>query len=304
MTVDQIETGAGIRLAYESFGPADGPLVLLIAGLGVQLYFWPESLCRALAGAGLRVVRFDNRDVGCSCRFDDARRFRDLFAAVQRGEAVELAYTLDDLAADAAGLLEALGADSAHVVGASMGGAVAQLLAIHYPRRVRSLTSVMSSSGEDGYGQPCPGAMAALLAPAVRTRDEVIAQQVGLRGLLAAGAFDEAAARADAARAYDRGHYPPGVGRHLLAALAAPSRAASLRGLRVPALVIHGDADPLVDISGGRRVAALVPGAELLVLSGTGHDLAERDCPAIAAAIVRLVRRAAADRDNQQEQHG
>ena len=301
MTVNQIETRAGIHLAYESFGPADGPLVLLIAGLGVQLYFWPEALCRALAAAGLRVVRFDNRDVGCSSRFDDGRRFRDLLAAVQRGEAVELPYTLDDLAADAAGLLEALGADSAHVVGASMGGAVAQLLAIHYPQQIRSMTSVMSSSGEEGYGQPRPDAMAALLGPAGRTRDEVIAQQVRLRGLLAAGAFDEAVARADAARAYDRGHYPPGVGRHLLAALAAPSRAASLRRLRVPALVIHGDADPLVDISGGRRVAALVPDAELRVLPGTGHDLAERDCPQIAAAIVALVRREAAD---QQEQHG
>jgi len=291
MTMNEAETGAGVRLAYQELGPADGSVVLLIAGLGMQLYFWPDSLCRALAEAGLRVVRFDHRDVGGSVRFEDGRRFRDRFAAIGRGEPVELAYTLDDLAADAVGLLDVLGVASAHVVGASMGGSVAQLLAIGCPRRVRSLTSIMSSSGESGYGQPHPGAMSALLAPPLRSRDEVIAQQVELRRLLAADAFDEAVARADAARAYDRGYYPPGVGRHLLAALSAPSRAAGLRGLRVPALVIHGEADPLVDISGGRRVAALVPGAEFLELSGTGHDLAERDCPAIAAAIVQLARR-------------
>jgi pimeloyl-ACP methyl ester carboxylesterase len=292
MAVDQIEVAPGVRLAYELIGGEDAPTVLLVAGLGVQLYFWPDSLCRALAAAGLRVVRFDNRDVGCSSKFDDGRRFRERLAAALRGETIDLAYTLDDLTADAVGLLDALDVASAHVVGASMGGAIAQLLAIRYPQRIRTLTSIMSSSGEDDYGQPWPGAMAALLASPGRTREEVIDHQVKLRRLLAADAFDEAIARADAVRAYDRGNYPPGVGRHLLAAISAPARAAGLRGVRAPALVIHGDADPLVDISGGRRVAELVPGSQLLVLPGTGHDLAERDSRVIAAAITELVRRA------------
>jgi pimeloyl-ACP methyl ester carboxylesterase len=290
MNTGLADVGRGIRLSYEWCGQEHAPVVLLVAGLGVQLNFWPASLCTALERAGLRVIRFDHRDTGLSTKVEDHRgRFAERFAAASRGEHVDLAYTIGDLADDTAGLLGAIGADSAHVVGASMGGSVAQQLAIGRPDMVRSLTSIMASSGEPGYGQPQPAAMRALLTPLRGTRTEIIDQSVALRRSLAAGHFDEAAARAVAGEAYDRCWYPQGVGRQLLAAVSAPDRSAGLRRLTLPTLIVHGDADPLVDVSGGRRVADLVPGARLLVLPGTGHEVAGRDIAVIVQAILDLI---------------
>jgi pimeloyl-ACP methyl ester carboxylesterase len=284
------DVGRGIRLSYEWFGPDRAPVVLLVAGLGVQLNFWPTSMCAGLARAGLRVVRFDHRDIGLSTKAEDHRGgFRERFAAASRGERVDLAYTIGDLADDVAGLLGAVGADSAHLVGASMGGSVAQQLAIGRPDLVRSLTSIMASSGEPGYGHPQPAAMRALLTPLTGSRAEIIDRSVALRRLLAGEDFDEAAARAAIEESYDRCWYPQGVGRQLLAAISAPDRSAGLRGLTVPTLIVHGDADPLVDVSGGRRVAELVPGARLLVLPGTGHEIAGHDLPTLVSAILDLI---------------
>lgn len=290
MNTELADVGRGIRLSYEWFGPVGAPVVLLTAGLGVQLNFWPTAMCATLARAGLRVVRFDHRDVGLSTKVDDHRSgFRERFAAASRGERVKLAYTVGDLADDVAGLLAAIGADSAHLVGASMGGSVAQQLAIGRPDLVRSLTSIMASSGEPGYGRSQPNAMRALLTPLRGSRAEIIDRSVAMRRLLAGKHFDEPAARAAVAESYDRCWYPQGVGRQLLAAISGPERSAGLRGLTVPTLVVHGDADPLVDISGGRRVAELVPGARLLVLPGTGHEIAGHDVPALVSAILELI---------------
>jgi pimeloyl-ACP methyl ester carboxylesterase len=290
MNTELADVGRGIRLSYEWFGPVGAPVVLLTAGLGVQLNFWPTAMCAALARAGLRVVRFDHRDVGLSTKVDDHRSgFRERFAAASRGERVKLAYTVGDLADDVAGLLAAIGADSAHLVGASMGGSVVQQLAIGRPDLVRSLTSIMASSGEPGYGRAQPNAMRALLTPLRGSRAEIIDRSVAMRRLLAGKHFDEPAARAAVAESYDRCWYPQGVGRQLLAAISAPERSAGLRGLTVPTLVVHGDADPLVDISGGRRVAELVPGARLLVLPGTGHEIAGHDVPTLVSAILDLI---------------
>lgn len=281
----------GIELCYETFGDADDETLLLISGLGLQLNSWPVDVCTPLAQRGFQVVRFDNRDVGLSTKIESASgAFLPTFEAARRGEPVGVPYCLADLADDAVGLLDALGVEAAHVVGASMGGAVAQLMAINHPDRVRSLTSIMSTTGERGVGDAAPEALRRLLRSPGRTREEVIAASVETRRFFGGGErFDERHVRAEIAAAYDRCWYPAGVARQLLAAVSAPNRAEGLRSIGVPTLVVHGDRDPLIAVSGGRRTAELVSGARLLIVDGMGHHLDPGFMPGIVAALEELI---------------
>ena len=283
--------GGGIELAYERFGdPADPPL-LLVMGLGTQMLGWPDDFCEGLAARGLSVVRFDNRDIGLSTHLHDAPA-PDMAAAMM-GDTSAATYTLSDMAGDVAGLLDALGLESAHVVGASMGGMIAQMLAIEHPERVRTLTSIMSTTGDPSVGGPSQAALGVLLAPPARNRAEAIERTVASYRVIGSPGYemDEPALRERAGRSFDRAFDPAGVGRQLLAVLASGDRTPRLRELRLPALVIHGADDPLVNVSGGRATAAAIPGAELVELDGMGHDLPRALWPRITDRIVALVER-------------
>jgi pimeloyl-ACP methyl ester carboxylesterase len=276
----------GIQLEYELVGdPAARPL-LLVQGLGAQLVSIEEGFCAELAARGFVVIRFDNRDVGLSTRLDGAAA--PDFAAVWAGDRSSLTYTLEDMADDATGLLDAVGVPSAHVVGISLGGMIAQLLAIRHPRKVRSLASIMSTTGDRRVGQPSAEGAGALFTPMPAERDRYLEQAVANAKLALTGSafpFDPDAVRRAAARGYDRAHDPAGVGRQLAAALAATDRTEALRSLRVPTLVVHGDADRLVGVSGGEATAAAVPGARLLRIPGLGHELPPGVWATVADAI-------------------
>jgi pimeloyl-ACP methyl ester carboxylesterase len=266
----------GIELEYESIGDPRDPTLLLIMGFSVQMIAWDDELCRLLAERGFRVVRFDNRDVGLSSKIKGG------------------AYTLDDMAGDARGLLEWLGVSNAHVVGASMGGMIAQLLAIHWPARVRSLCSIMSTTGDPMVGQPTPQSFGALMRAPPTTRDEAIQRAEDILRVIGSPGYplDLERIRNRAARSFDRCHYPVGAGRQLMAVQAARGRTEALKRLRVPTLVIHGADDPLVHVSGARATAAAIPGAELIVYPGMGHELPTPLWPQIIDAIARNAARA------------
>ena len=279
-----------VTLAYETFGDRAVPPVLLIMGLATQMLGWPDEFCSALAGRGLFVVRFDNRDIGLSTHLHDAPP-ADVMAAFA-GDTSSPSYTLSDMAADAAGLLEALGIESAHVVGISMGGMIAQTMAIEHSARVRSLTSIMSTTGDRSVGTATEAAMAVLLAAPATNRDEAMQRAVTTYRVIGSPGypFDEERVRDVAARSYDRAYDPPGVGRQLLAILASGDRTPRLADVRTPTLVIHGADDPLVDVSGGRATAQAIPGAKLVVLEGMGHDLPRDLWPVLVDHITDLVR--------------
>ena len=283
----------GVELEYEVVGdPAARPL-LLVQGLGAQLVSIEARFCAELAARGFKVIRFDNRDVGLSTRLDGAGT-PDL-AAIWAGDHSSLAYTLDDMADDAAGLLDAVGVRRAHVAGISLGGMIAQLLAIRHPEKVRSLASIMSTTGDRQVGQPSAEGAGVLFAPTPAERDRYLEQAVANAKLALAGSafpFDPDAIRRVAARGYDRAYYPDGVGRQLAAALAATDRTEALRSLRVPTLVVHGDVDRLVGVSGGEATAAAVPSARLLRIPGLGHELPPGAWPTVADAIAENASRA------------
>lgn len=261
-----------IELCYESFGDPADPTMLLIMGLGTQMVAWREELCEQLAGHGFRVVRFDNRDIGRSSRIDAAPpRLRHLLLRSRRAGA----YTIDDMADDAAGLLDCLDVERAHVVGASMGGMIAQTLAIEHPERVRSLVSMMSTTGSRWVGLPAFKALGVLLGPAPRNREAAIERALKTFGVIGSPGypFDPERLRHFAGLAYDRGHSSAGVARQLHAIVASGDRTAGLRGVRAPTTVIHGDGDVLVRPSGGRATARAVAGARLKLIEGMGHDL-------------------------------
>ncbi|MFF4578736.1 alpha/beta fold hydrolase [Streptomyces sp. NPDC001389] len=283
---------SGIEVAYERFGDPQAPPVLLVMGLALQMHGWPDGFCAELTGRGLQVIRFDNRDCGLSSHFHDAP-LPDL-PACRRGDLSSASYDLSDMAADTVGLLDALGLEGAHVVGLSLGGAVGQTMAIEHPGRVRSLTSLMSTTGARGVGEPDPAVLGVLAGPPPANREEAIERTVRAGRVMGSPAFacDEAALRERAARAFDRDYDPLGVGRQAVASLASGDRTARLGTVRVPALVIHGAADPVCDVSGGRATAAAVPGAELAVFEGMGHDLPRELWPRIASLIAALVARA------------
>jgi len=285
----------GIEIEYETFGDPGDPTLLLVMGLGAQMILWPEEFCSDLAAHGLHVVRYDNRDVGRSTWLDEAGMpdVAGALAAAMQGRPIDSPYLLSDMASDAAGLLDALEVGTAHVVGASMGGMIAQTLAIEHPARVRTLTSIMSTTGHPGLPPARPEAMAVLLTPAPSERAAAI--EHGVRVWRTIGSpgfpFDEAEVRDRAAQTFDRGVNPPGVARQLVAILASGSRREALRGVRAPTLVIHGAADPLVPVEAGRDTAQAVPGAELLEIEGMGHDLPRPLWPRFVAAITGLVKR-------------
>ena len=284
-----------VEIAYESFGsPGDTPL-LLVMGLATQMLGWPDDFCRALADRGLHVVRFDNRDIGLSTHLDAAGA-PDV-AALMSGTGTA-AYSLADMADDTAGLLDALGWDSAHVVGASMGGMIAQSLAIRHPQRVRSLTSIMSTTGDRSVGSPAEVALGVLFAPPARTRDEALQRAVDTYRVIGSPGFefDEAALRERAGLSFDRAHDPAGVARQLAAILTTDDRTAHLGEISVPTLVVHGAQDALVDVSGGRATAAAIPDAELWVVEGMGHDLPRELWPDLVERITATVQRGEAAR--------
>jgi pimeloyl-ACP methyl ester carboxylesterase len=282
----------GVELEYETFGARDDPALLLIAGYAMQLIFWDVELCAMLAERGLFVIRFDNRDCGLSTHFGD-QPYPVLQAMADRlagHEPPPAPYSVVDMANDAFAVLDAEGVDSAHVMGASMGGMIAQVMAIEHPERIRSLISVMSSTGEPEYGQGTPSTLAALLGPPPTDRAQYVEHL--LRIARAAGTkthADDARTRARASAAFDRAFSPAGSSRQFAALSSASARADDLRSLRVPTLVVHGAQDTLVGPSGGERTAALVPGARLLVLDEAGHDLPVVVWPRLADAIAQLV---------------
>ncbi len=285
-------TANGVTLEYETAGDPGNPPLLLVMGLGGQLIAWDPELVGALAGQGFHVIVFDNRDVGLSTWFDDAG-VPDLRAALATG-GVQPPYPLADMADDAAGLLEALGLAPAHVLGISMGGMIAQGLAIRHPKMVVSLVSIMSTTGDHSVGAPHPDAMAALLVPPPPDRDAAVAAALaGWRVIGSKGyPFHEDRVAARAAAAFDRANHPAGTARQLAAILASPDRTPGLRNLTCPTLVIHGEGDPLVDLSGGRATAEAVPGAELWTVPGMGHDLPPELFGEIAARVAAHCARA------------
>jgi pimeloyl-ACP methyl ester carboxylesterase len=285
-------TANGIELCYEEFGDPAAPAILLIMGLATQMLAWPEDFCADLAGRGFRVIRFDNRDVGRSQRMTGAPP--TTLQLVTRSKKAAR-YSLDDMAADSVGLLDALGIDRAHIVGASMGGMIAQTVAARYPDRTLSLTSIMSNTGARLSGQPTAKVLPLFLKRPPRGRDAYVERTVALFGVIGSPGFDrdEAELRAMLLRAWDRGHDAAGPGRQLAAIQASPDRRRLLGGVRAPTLVIHGTADPLVRPSGGRATAKAIPGARLLLIDGMGHDLPRGVWPQVLDGIEDVARRGA-----------
>ncbi|MBB6555211.1 pimeloyl-ACP methyl ester carboxylesterase [Nonomuraea rubra] len=282
---------AKIEVTYERLGDPQAPPVLLVMGAGAQLIHWPEGFCAELVARGCQVIRFDNRDAGLSTHFHDAPE-PDLPAALA-GDPSSASYTLSDMAADTVGLLDALGLDSAHLVGASLGGMIAQTVAIEHPARIRSLTSMMSTTGAPGVGGPDREALSRMTGPPPAAREDVIEHWVKAFLLVGSPGYPsgEDELRERATRAYDRAYDPAGVTRQSVAAIASGDRTERLRSVRVPALVIHGAADLMCDVSGGRATAEAIPGAELVVIDGMGHHLPRALWPELAARIAGLVHR-------------
>lgn len=261
----------GVEIAYEEMGDRGDPVLLLVMGLSAQMVWWDSGFCAALVGRGFRLVRFDNRDVGLSSKCEG----RPDLQAIVGGDSSSVSYTLEDMADDTAALLGALGIEAAHVVGASMGGMIAQALAIRHPARVLSLCSIMSTTGAPGIGQPTPEAVAVLLREPATDWDGYLAGALETARVIGSPGFPfgEERIRARAARSWERGYHPEGVARQMAAILAASDRTEALGRVRVPTLVIHGDGDPLVTPGGGEATAQAVPGARLLSIQGMGHDL-------------------------------
>jgi pimeloyl-ACP methyl ester carboxylesterase len=282
----------GIDVVYEAFGDPADPTALLIMGLGVQMLGWDAEFCELLAGRGFHVVRFDNRDVGRSTKIEGGPR-PDLMAAAM-GDASSASYTLDEMADDCAGLLEHIDVEGAHLVGASQGGMIAQALAIRHPGRVLSLASIMSTTGDPAVGQPRPEALPALMARPPADLQEYVEFVVGAFRIIGSPGFeaDEEKLRERARASFERGYYPDGTARQLLAILASGDRTEALRRLDVPTVVIHGTDDILIDVSGGKATAAAIPGARLEVIPGMGHDLPRQLWPRFVDLIAENAARA------------
>ncbi|MGH3770086.1 MAG: alpha/beta fold hydrolase [Pseudonocardiaceae bacterium] len=283
----------GIEIAYETFGAPSGRPLLLVMGLGVQMLAWHPELCAALAAEDFFVVRFDNRDAGLSTHLHGAPPPN--LGAAMGGDASSASYRLEDMADDAVGLLDALGLDRAHVIGASFGGMIAQTMAITHPHRVRSLTSIMSTPWV-GIGSATEAVRAAFVAPPPTSRAEVVEHTAAIRKMTGSPGYpmDEDWVREIAGQSYDRCFDPAGRYRQLLAIYASGDRTAALTRVTAPALVVHGDADPLIRLPGGQATAAALPDADLLVLPDMGHDLPREIWPTLVAAISQLADRAEA----------
>jgi len=281
----------GLDIEYETFGRESDPAVLLIMGFATQLTGWPDSLCHGLAAKGFRVIRFDNRDIGKSTHLTQLAA-PDLWAMIAKREAGQMPaalYSLDDMAADAAGLLDALGIARAHIVGASMGGMIAQLAAILHPAKTKSLISIMSTTGRPDLPPGKPEAFAAIMTPpASAGREDRIERGIAVARVIGSPGFpaSDAELRATVERGVDRAPYDPaGLTRQMAAVIAAPPRNERLMALKIPALAIHGADDPLIPASGGEDAARSIPGAELLIVPGMAHDFRESVVPVYLRAI-------------------
>ena len=287
---------ARLEIAYQRLGDRAAPAVLLIMGVAAQSIHWPDSFCRALVSHGLQIIRFDNRDAGLSTHMRDAP-VPDL-QAVLAGDLSSASYRLSDMAADAAGLLDALGIDRAHVVGASMGGQIAQTMAIEYPDRVFSLTSMMSTTGNRTVGQPSPDVLRELFSgPSATTRDQFVEQFLRAARIVGSPGYpsDEAEVAETARRAFDRSNDMVATARQAVATVASGDRTDRLRKLRLPALVIHGMADRMCDVSGGRATAEAIPGTELVLIEDMGHNIPPGLRKQLAERIAEFVLRVEAD---------
>jgi len=283
---------SGIEITYERRGNLTDPVVLLIMGGAAQLVQWPDGFLAALLRRGLQLIRFDNRDAGRSTHFHDAPT-PDVRAALA-GDLSSAAYTLSDMAADTVGLLDALELDAAHIVGLSLGGAIAQTIAIEHPARIISLTSMMSTTGDMTVGQVHPETLKSVYGgPPATTRQEVIDRTVRAFSVIGSPAYptDPAAIAERAGLAWDRGHDQLAIARQGVASLASGDRTSRLQKLDLPTLVIHGLADAICDVSGGRATAAAIPGAELVVIEGLGHNLPPGLWERFADHIAEVVQR-------------
>jgi pimeloyl-ACP methyl ester carboxylesterase len=278
-------TANGIQIEYDTFGNNSSPALLLIMGGGSQMIYWEVEFCELLAKRGHFVIRFDNRDVGLSTKFEEAG-IPDIMTAMNGGS-VNPAYTLGDMAGDAAGLLDALGIEKAHICGASVGGMIAQAVSYLYPERVLSLTSIMSSTGNPELPQIKPDILAEVYKPIPDEREAYIEHQVNMwRKLWSPGfPFDEKRLRALMANSYDRSYYPQGMARQGVAVIAHGYQKSSIASIKAPTLVIHGDKDPFMPLEGGKETAQLIPDSKLLIINGMGHDIPEETWTEIADAI-------------------
>jgi pimeloyl-ACP methyl ester carboxylesterase len=282
----------GIELSYQELGDPEGEPLLLVMGLATQMIAWDEGFCAMLAERGFRVVRFDNRDIGRSTKIESAGVPSRV--DMMRGRRSTAPYLLSDMAADTIGLMDHFGIESAHLVGASMGGMVVQAAAIEYPQRVRSMVSIMSTTGSRWTGLPSWKAMGVLLGRPPSGRDAAIERAVKTFSVIGSPGypFDEERLRQVAGRSYDRGHSAAGVLRQLHAITASGDRTKALHGVRAPTTVIHGTRDPLVRPAGGRATARAIPNARLKMIDGMGHDLPRALWPVFAAEIASNAARA------------
>jgi pimeloyl-ACP methyl ester carboxylesterase len=285
---EQFAKANGIELCYDTFGDCNAPPLLLIMGLGAQMILWDDGFCEQLAERGFFVIRFDNRDIGKSTKINGAApALPKLLENALTGKPIEAPYTLHDMAADAVGLLDAIGLKRAHVVGASMGAAITQELAIHFPNHLLTATCIMGSSGDPRLPPPTEEALEVLMSPSPTDKEAFLERFLWTWRVLRGSAFPETEERerARALRIFERGLNPPGVARQLAAIFASGDRTKALPGIRVPTLVIHGTADPLVPVEGGRAIAAGVPGSKLVEIEGMGHAIPQALWPRVIGAI-------------------
>lgn len=287
----------GIDIEYEIDGRADAPPVLLIMGLGAQLTLWPPKMVEALVARGYRVIRFDNRDIGLSTKFDAAGvpLIAIVIGAMMMGSKPDVPYVLTDMAADAIGLLDALGIGKAHVIGASMGGMIAQMVAADHPERVLSLTSIMSTTGNPSLPQATAEAMAVLTTrPDGSDEESIVAHGVKVERVIGSPAYpaDQEALAARIRHDFRRSYHPPGFARQMVAIIASGDRRAALAKITAPTMVIHGADDPLVPAAGGRDTAATIPGAKLVEIPGMGHNLPDALIDPVLNAFEEVAKRA------------
>lgn len=284
----------GINIEYETFGDVTAEPLLLVMGLGAQMIHWDDQFCQQLAGTGFHVIRYDNRDVGLSSKMDKAPapNLLQLYADMQQGKKPDVHYTVEDMADDGMALLDALNIDSAHICGASMGGMIVQTMAINHSKRIRSMTSIMSTTGNPALPAATPEAMAALMATPAEDRDRRIEQSIATQRIIGSPGFpfDETRARQKAILAYDRCFYPQGVARQMAAIVVQGDRSPGLQKLDKPTLVIHGKADPLVPVEGGVDTHEKIRGSHLLLIEGMGHDLPPQTWGEIVPAIAEISR--------------
>jgi len=285
---------SGIEICYQTFGDPTGRPLLLVMGLGGPMNWWPLALCRQLADNGFFVIRYDNRDTGHSTRLRQHRVSQGQLVRAFLGRRVDVAYSLRDMASDGIALLDHLGIDAAHVAGVSMGGMIAQTMAIEHPDRVLSLTSIMSTTGRRTQGYQHPMLLPAMLRRAVRTKEEYVEGTLKFARVIGSPGYreDDAVVRARAEETWDRGVNFKDTMRHMVAVVTQRDRTEGLRRLTIPVTVVHGLKDKMVHVSGGRATAAAVPGARLVLVPGMGHDLPEGLFDTFAEAITTTADRA------------